>query len=68
MFSTSKLFSLLLLVVLISSIHAQYDSSASGSILSPFGGGLGGGYSNPYGSFANSDSSYGRYGNAYGFL
>lgn len=45
-----------------------YDSSAQGSILSPWGGNLGGSYSNPYGSFANSGTAWDRYSNALGTL
>ncbi|CAD5235515.1 unnamed protein product [Bursaphelenchus xylophilus] len=44
------------------------DGSLSGSILSPWGGNMPGSYSSPYGSFANSYSTYGRYSNAAGFL
>ncbi|CAD5235517.1 unnamed protein product [Bursaphelenchus xylophilus] len=44
------------------------DSMTSGTIVSPWGGNLGGSWTNPYGSFTNSYSGYGRYSNAAGFL
>ncbi|CAD5205570.1 unnamed protein product [Bursaphelenchus okinawaensis] len=67
----------LILLTLMSTVQAKggpqivsgwADGMTSGTIVSPWGGNLGGSWSNPYGSFASSNSGYGRYTNAAGFL
>ncbi|CAD5230155.1 unnamed protein product [Bursaphelenchus okinawaensis] len=71
---------LLLVCTFYNDVKAQingYDFTASGSILRPWGGGLGGGggwgrgrgrWANPFGSFRNAGNPWYRYTNALGIL
>lgn len=59
---------ILILCLAISLAYPQGDSSASGSITQPWGGGLGSDWGNPYGGFSNSYNGGYRYSNGLGFL